>query len=48
MIVFLKEGLFYGIGDVVIGINFVDDLVESVKRLLYVIKSFMNDWEIFF
>ncbi|MFQ6585011.1 ethanolamine ammonia-lyase subunit EutB [Priestia megaterium] len=46
MIASLKEGLSYGIGDAVIGINPVDDSVESVKRLLHATKSFMNDWEI--
>ncbi|WP_301109117.1 ethanolamine ammonia-lyase subunit EutB [Sporosarcina sp.] len=42
----LKEGLSYGIGDAVIGINPVDDSVESVKRVLHATKDFMNDWEI--
>jgi ethanolamine ammonia-lyase large subunit len=46
MIASLKEGLSYGIGDAVIGINPVDDSVESVKRLLHATKNFMNDWEI--
>lgn len=42
----LKEGLSYGIGDAVIGINPVDDSVESVKRVLHATKDFINDWEI--
>ncbi|MCG3087167.1 ethanolamine ammonia-lyase subunit EutB [Sporosarcina cyprini] len=42
----LKEGLSYGIGDAVIGINPVDDSVESVKRILHATKDFINDWEI--
>ncbi|WP_374939743.1 ethanolamine ammonia-lyase subunit EutB [Bacillus sp. MCCB 382] len=46
MIASLKEGLSYGMGDAVIGINPVDDSVESVKRLLHATKSFMDDWGI--
>lgn len=46
MIASLKEGLSYGIGDAVIGINPVDDSVESVKRLLHATKDFMHEWEI--
>jgi ethanolamine ammonia-lyase large subunit len=46
MIASLKEGLSYGIGDAVIGINPVDDSVESVKRLLHATKDFMQEWEI--
>lgn len=42
----LKEGLSYGIGDAVIGINPVDDSVESVKRVLNATKDFINEWEI--
>ncbi|MBB4822965.1 ethanolamine ammonia-lyase large subunit [Sporosarcina luteola] len=42
----LKEGLSYGIGDAVIGINPVDDSVESVKRILHATKDFINEWEI--
>src|SRR5690625_4587941 len=42
----LKEGLAYGIGDAVIGINPVDDSVESVKRVLHASKDFMDKWEI--
>lgn len=42
----LKEGLSYGIGDAVIGINPVDDSVESVKRVLHATKDFIDDWEI--
>ncbi|WP_261300650.1 ethanolamine ammonia-lyase subunit EutB [Paenibacillus andongensis] len=46
MIASLKEGLSYGMGDAVIGINPVDDSVESVKRLLHATRDFMNTWEI--
>ncbi|WP_025027847.1 ethanolamine ammonia-lyase subunit EutB [Caldalkalibacillus mannanilyticus] len=42
----LKEGLAYGIGDAVIGINPVDDSVESVKRLLHATHDFMQVWQI--
>jgi len=46
MIASLKEGLSYGIGDAVIGINPVDDSVESVKRLLHATHDFIKHWEI--
>lgn len=46
MIASLKEGLSYGIGDAVIGINPVDDSVESVKRLLHATFDFIDHWEI--
>ncbi|OIU71794.1 ethanolamine ammonia-lyase subunit EutB [Rossellomorea aquimaris] len=46
MIASLKEGLAYGMGDAVIGINPVDDSVESVKRLLHATHSFIGDWDI--
>lgn len=46
MIASLKEGLSYGIGDAVIGINPVDDSVESVKRLLHATHNFIKEWEI--
>lgn len=46
MIASLKEGLAYGMGDAVIGINPVDDSVESVKRLLHATNDFIHDWEI--
>lgn len=46
MIASLKEGLSFGIGDAVIGINPVDDSVESVKRLLQATHDFIREWEI--
>ncbi|WP_209121682.1 ethanolamine ammonia-lyase subunit EutB [Alkalihalobacillus sp. BA299] len=46
MLASLKEGLSYGIGDAVIGINPVDDSVESVKRLLHATHDFIQDWRI--
>jgi ethanolamine ammonia-lyase large subunit len=42
----LKEGLSYGVGDAVIGINPVDDSVESVKRLLHATHDFIEMWNI--
>lgn len=46
MIASLKDGLSYGIGDAVIGINPVDDSVESVKRLLHATHDFIREWNI--
>lgn len=40
------EGLSYGGGDAVIGLNPVDDSVESVKRILYKFEEFRSKWEI--
>ncbi len=42
----VREGLAYGIGDCVIGINPVNDSVESVKRLLQATNDFIQTWEI--
>lgn len=42
----IKEGLTYGSGDAVIGINPVEDNVETVARLLTTVKEFMLEWEI--
>jgi ethanolamine ammonia-lyase large subunit len=42
----LKEGLSYGSGDAVIGINPNVDTVESVSRLLYMTHDFMEKWKI--
>ncbi|MBM7649295.1 ethanolamine ammonia-lyase large subunit [Bacillus ectoiniformans] len=42
----LKEGLSYGSGDAVIGINPNNDSVESVTRLLTISHEFMQKWEI--
>ncbi|KGK83242.1 ethanolamine ammonia-lyase [Desulfosporosinus sp. HMP52] len=46
MLASLKEGLAYGSGDAVIGINPVEDNVETVSRLLDTVKNFMVKWEI--
>ncbi|MBZ9606957.1 ethanolamine ammonia-lyase subunit EutB [Clostridium estertheticum] len=42
----LMEGLTYGVGDAVIGLNPVDDSVESVMRVLKTFEDFKNKWEI--
>jgi len=46
MIASLKDGLSYGMGDALVGINPVDDSVESVKRLLEASYDFIQTWEI--
>ena len=40
------EGLSVGCGDAVIGINPVDDSVESVARLLKMLDEFKEKWEV--
>ncbi|AMA73220.1 MULTISPECIES: ethanolamine ammonia-lyase subunit EutB [Aneurinibacillus] len=42
----IKEGLSYGSGDAVIGINPNVDTVESVSRLLHMSHDFIMKWEI--
>ncbi|WP_313891504.1 ethanolamine ammonia-lyase subunit EutB [Psychrobacillus sp.] len=42
----IKEGLSYGSGDAVIGINPNIDTVDSVKRLLTLSHEFMEKWKI--
>lgn len=42
----LLEGLSYGIGDAVIGLNPVDDSVESVMRVLKRFDEIKNKWQI--
>ncbi len=42
----LLEGLSYGIGDAVIGLNPVDDSTESVMRILNKFEEVKNEWEI--
>lgn len=46
MLASLKEGLSYGIGDALIGINPVDDSVESIKRLLNATQDVIQKWNI--
>lgn len=42
----VKEGLSFGSGDAVIGINPVDDTVDNVSRILHALKNFVDKWEI--
>ena len=42
----VMEGLTYGCGDACIGINPVDDGLESVARLLKMMDEFRNKWEV--
>lgn len=42
----IMEGLTYGVGDAVIGLNPVDDSVESVSRVLKRFDEFKFKWEI--
>lgn len=42
----IKEGLSFGCGDAVIGINPVNDDVDQVARMLGMVKDFMEKWEI--
>ncbi|HAA4853551.1 ethanolamine ammonia-lyase subunit EutB [Listeria monocytogenes] len=42
----LMEGLTYGIGDAVIGLNPVDDSTDSVVRLLNKFEEFRNKWDV--
>lgn len=46
MIASLKEGLSYGSGDAVIGINPVEDNEETVSRLLEMVKNFTAKWAV--
>lgn len=42
----VMEGLSFGIGDALIGLNPVDDSTESVMRILNKFDDFKNKWEI--
>ncbi|MDK2986242.1 MAG: ethanolamine ammonia-lyase large subunit [Clostridia bacterium] len=42
----VKEGLTFGSGDAVIGINPVDDNVDKTYNILQTIKEFMEKWQI--
>ena len=42
----VMEGLSYGCGDAVIGLNPVDDSVESVARILKSFDEFKNKWDV--
>lgn len=40
------EGISFGVGDAVIGLNPVDDSIENVSRILAAFKDFMVKWRI--
>ncbi|GBG56418.1 ethanolamine transporter [Sporomusaceae bacterium FL31] len=42
----VMEGISYGVGDAVIGLNPVVDSIESITALLRQFKEFMTKWEI--
>jgi len=42
----IKEGLTFGSGDAVIGVNPVEDNVENIMYILKTVKEFMEKWEI--
>ena len=42
----VREGLSYGVGDAVIGLNPVDDSIENVSRLLNAFREFTAKWRI--
>ncbi|MDH6363329.1 ethanolamine ammonia-lyase large subunit [Enterococcus sp. PF1-24] len=42
----VMEGLSYGVGDAVIGLNPVDDSTESVVRILNKFEEFRSKWDI--
>ena len=42
----VMEGLAYGCGDAVIGLNPVDDSLGSVQRILGVFDDFRNKWDV--
>lgn len=42
----LMEGLTYGVGDAVIGLNPVDDTIDSVEKILKEFDQFKNKWKI--
>ncbi|WP_019240709.1 MULTISPECIES: ethanolamine ammonia-lyase subunit EutB [Bacillus] len=42
----IKEGLSYGSGDAVIGINPNNDTIESVSKILHMTHEFIEKWQI--
>ncbi len=42
----VMEGISYGIGDAVIGLNPVVDTIDSISRILRAFKEFMVKWDI--
>ena len=41
-----RAGLAYGVGDAVIGVNPVNDTVESVTHVLNALHEFVTDWQV--
>ena len=46
VMVSLMEGLSYGVGDAVIGLNPVEDTVDNVSKILKTFDEFKRKWEI--
>jgi len=42
----LREGLSYGIGDAVVGLNPVNDTVQATIRSLHTLYDFIEDWKV--
>lgn len=42
----VREGLAYGVGDAVIGLNPVDDTLPAVRRSLETLGRFVEEWQI--
>lgn len=42
----VMEGLTYGCGDAVIGVNPVEDTVDNTKKIMHAINDFMVKWKI--
>lgn len=42
----VMEGISYGVGDAVIGLNPVDDSLDNVSRILTAFKDFMIKWKL--
>ncbi|MBN4050755.1 MAG: ethanolamine ammonia lyase large subunit [Alkaliphilus sp.] len=46
ILISMMEGLSYGCGDAVIGINPVEDNVSSTTKLMNLMNDFVNEWKI--
>lgn len=46
ILISMMEGLSYGCGDAVIGINPVEDNVSNITKLMHLLNDFMNEWKI--
>ncbi|ELZ06390.1 ethanolamine ammonia lyase large subunit [Natrialba chahannaoensis JCM 10990] len=46
MVSAIREGLAYGVGDAVIGVNPVADSVETTTRILEATHEFIDDWDV--